>query len=342
LSGPVFQMLSGFSHAFLFGWMGSEWAIRAAYTLPRLLLAAAGGPCGASLTRVPSDLSPALRELAVTVPAALPLLDRWADEELPFLVSSSMWSSWASQKFWSQAVDEALAAAFDAEASVRLVQLRRLQAGAHAGTWLTSLPNPLDEDSTLSAPEWQALLRFRLGIPLAGPCRCSGCGEVADRFGDHALSCSRCGLYARHNRVRDALALEAVLAGEQVRLEKGPPSSSLRPGDVLCLDFSDSVLAVDTTVVHPLHPSARAAEDTPGAAAARAEERKVSAEAPVCRAAGWLFEAAGVETTGSWGPSAQRFVRKLIRKQSMRSGECPPQRWRFGGGCRSLQPKPWR
>ena len=73
--------------------------------------------------------------------------------------------------------------------------------------------------------------------------------------------------------------------------------------------------------LHPLHPSAVLAEDTGSAAAAREAEKRVTNAAKACEDQSWRFTPACTECTGAWGPGAQKCVRALVRRQSMRSGE---------------------
>ena len=78
---------------------------------------------------------------------------------------------------------------------------------------------------------------------------------------------------------------------------------------------------VDVSVVHPLHPSSSLAEVTPGTAAAQRELAKHTSEAAkVCSKHKWRLTAVAVETTGCWGPEAQKCIRGLARKHSMRLG----------------------
>ena len=251
-----------------------------------------------------------------------PLMAVWSAGSVKDIVADSGMEVWSSQKAWSMAVDAAAVVAFDGEASTRMTQLRRLQAGAHAGAWITNFPLEKEGCPTFTAAEWQALLRFRCGVPFQARCRCGGCAAALDSFGDHALSCCSCGLYARHNRLRDALAAEFLTAGQPLQVEAQLPGSSLRPADILVLEPGDlAPVAVDVAVVHPLHPSALSAEDTPGTAAASREAEKRATSAKACEAQGWRFAPVCAECTGGWGPGAQKCVRALIRRQSMRSGE---------------------
>ena len=151
---------------------------------------------------------------------------------------------------------------------------------------------------------------------------CGGCASPLDPFGDHALACAACGMYARHNRLRDALAEEFRSAGQSVQLEVQLPGGSPRPADLLLLQPDEPTpAAVDVSVVHPLHLSSPSAEDTPGSFAAAREVDKQSSSAADCSRVGWRFSPVCAETTGAWGPGAQRCVRGLVKRRSMRTGE---------------------
>ena len=85
-------------------------------------------------------------------------------------------------------------------------RLRKFCAGANGGAWATNLPLEHDGCTAFTSDEWQALCRFRTGLPLCSGTTCGGCGSPQDAFGVHALACPTCGTYARQNGLRDALA----------------------------------------------------------------------------------------------------------------------------------------
>ena len=231
-----------------------------------------------------------------------------------------MFDTWRDQKVWSDAADQVRALRFDREASSRLAALRLLQSGPHAGSWLTALPGA-GGSTAFSAAAFQVLLRFRCGIPFPARALCGGCSTVLDAYGDHALCCTCCGLYNRHNILRDTLADEFRLAGYQVTTEEPLPGAGERPADVFLAVAADGLPdATDVSVGHPLQLSLPLAEVAPGALAERLERAKSAASVEACRRAGWHFTQACAETTGAWGPSARALVRKLARRQSMRCG----------------------
>ena len=285
-------------------------------------ISSASGSTGIELSTLPPDLlEPILALRAIVLGMAETLSSLWSSSSFEGLLADRGIEAWGNQKVWSFAMDQVAAARFDAEACSRMMRLRRLHAGAHADAWVASLLLEKDGCASFSSAEWQALLRLRCGVLFQGDSKCGGCSSTSDRFGDHALSCSACGLYARHNRLRDALAQEYISAGQLVQLEVQLPGGSSRPADILVAGSGDATpVAVDVSVVHPLHLSALSAEDTPGSLATARETEKVAASKVACDLAGWRFAAVCAETSGAWGPGAVKVIRALARKQSMRSG----------------------
>ena len=123
-----------------------------------------------------------------------------------------------------------------------------------AGAWLFALPD--SAESHIPSPLFKVSILRRLRMPIwAQDTNCSLCGQVMDKWGDHALVCS-CGgdRVVRHNMVRDVVHSAANLqAGLGAILEKpglliprdpldcdrppdpdppDPSSSSRRPADV--------------------------------------------------------------------------------------------------------------
>ena len=126
-----------------------------------------------------------------------------------------------------------------------------------------------------------------------------------------------CNIHEAH--LRDNLAAELTAAGVGVRTEVQLPGSGSRPADIA--DPANATpTAIDVSVVHPLQLSASSAEDTPGAFAAAREQAKRSSSTADCAAAGWAFMPVCAETTGAWGPQAQKHIRKIIFRHSMRAG----------------------
>ena len=176
-----------------------------------------------------------------------------------------------------------------------------------------------------SPPEFQCLLRWRLGIPFASPSRfCNGCGSLQDPLGDHALSCHALGLYTRHNFLRDELVSQLHKVGLNA-YPNGyfPGNPGDHPADILVADAFDAgqPVALDISIVHPLMPSRVITTIAPGDTAARREAEKVARYGACCRNVGWGFMPVVCETTGAWGKQAQGFISKLAHFGSMHCGD---------------------
>ena len=97
-----------------------------------------------------------------------------------------------------------------------------------AGFWLTA--NPSCVDSHVSSPLFCVALQRRLRMPSWDrDTACSMCGEVLDRWGDHALGCC-CGgdRVLRHNAIRDVVC-SAVAEFTTVSPELEKPGLLLLP-----------------------------------------------------------------------------------------------------------------
>jgi hypothetical protein len=83
---------------------------------------------------------------------------------------------------------------------------------------------------------------------------------------------------------------------------------------------------LDVTISHSLRMSSTiAARENVTFSADMAEKHKNQLYGPACHVAGWIFRPLAFETTGGIGPLATRFLRKLTRSLSMRSGKSPPE-----------------
>ena len=164
---------------------------------------------------------------------------------------------------------------------------------------------------------------MKLALPLAEdevvPCR--GCGAPVDAFGDHALGCSKLGVYARHNIVRNAFAELLRDFGHNVSLENQLPNSRDRPADVLLSSFGDSPVALDASVVHVLHSDISSAARDGSRPVVHREKAKQRLYADRCRQAGWAFVPCVATTLGRWGGAARGFVNQVIKDRALLTGE---------------------
>ena len=94
-----------------------------------------------------------------------------------------------------------------------------LQAVPGAGAWFTA--PPVDDGREIDAPLFQVALKRRLRVPVYDKDDfCPRCGQVKDKWGDHALVCPCHGERTiRHNCVRDIL-YESQEAGLRPEREK--------------------------------------------------------------------------------------------------------------------------
>jgi hypothetical protein len=280
---------------------------------------------GVAILAPPAAMRAAVCNLATKSPGlGRPLLEAWDRGNLGVIKLHPLYAKWCSQECWMEEFWEKRAAKFDAEATDRLSNLRRLQEAPNAGLWMLSTPEK-DQGSNFSPIEWQALLCFRTGVPLRSTSgHCARCGAALDVHGDHALACTASGLYRRHNRVRDAIFELSRTAGWAPESEVMLPGCMSRPADVLLRAAETSPVALDVTVSHPLRLSSSiAVRGNVTSSAEAAERQKLQLYGASCQAAGWLFRPMGFETTGGIGPHGARFVRKLTRTLSMRSGVPP-------------------
>ena len=95
-----------------------------------------------------------------------------------------------------------------------------------AGAFLTA--PPVDDGREIDAPLFQVVLKRRLRAPVfEAEFPCPMCGEIMDRWGDHALTCSCNGdRTVRHNAIRNVCYEEAVEASLRPEREK----ANLLPG----------------------------------------------------------------------------------------------------------------
>ena len=89
-----------------------------------------------------------------------------------------------------------------------------------AATWLTAMP--IQDGREIDAPLFKVALKRRLRVPVfAGDGFCPCCGQILDRWGDHALTCACSGdRTVRHNAIRNSTYEDATYAGLRPVREK--------------------------------------------------------------------------------------------------------------------------
>jgi len=288
--------------------------------------------------------SEALQRVSPWCPDLAKDLSRIVDSSSPTLtldvLRHPLFASWCSQSCWGLEQRLTLVKNFESLADARTAALRTLHSGPFSNDWLHSPPASSSHFlASLSSAERHDVLRYRVGLPVMKAGFCEGCLGRRDAFGDHAMACASCGIYARHNVLRDALAGELRKAGFTVTIEEQVPHTeppdrppvpnpqpslrSLRPADILVSSFrAGKPMAIDTTVVHPLRISSDASAHgvSVGSSACQAESRKVDKYLSACNHAGWLFMPFGVESTGGWGSKARRLIQVIASAQASRSG----------------------
>ena len=215
-------------------------------------------------------------------------------------------------------------------------------------------------DSHVSSPLFRVALQRRLRMPLWDrDTACNMCGEVLDRWGDHALACC-CGEF-RHNAIRDVVcSAVAEFTTVSPELEKPglppfdvdpssasspPPAASRRPADVWvprgvsgfaeAWDFSVSSLLRSShlssaspsvaDVFHEVETRKRAFQDTASLVAER----------------GATFCPLVLEACGSGWSQALRSVVAWIASESWPAAQPPDPPWTLVSGLHSASAAPF-
>ncbi|XP_075975622.1 uncharacterized protein LOC142976226 [Anticarsia gemmatalis] len=184
-----------------------------------------------------------------------------------------------------------------------------------SGLWLQALPSS-NVGIMLDDATFRLAACLRVGAPCVSPHRCH-CGVLVDNLGHHGLSCSRsAGRISRHCSLNDIIRRALVTAGVPAVLEpnglarddgKRPDGMSLLPWKM------GRPLVWDATCVDTLAPSHLPSTSIcSGAAAAAAESLKRRKYANLI--GDCIFEPFGVETMGSWGPSAKKIFFDISRR----------------------------
>jgi len=144
------------------------------------LAAACGSDCPATMA-IPDGLEMAVTQLVSDAPQlGTPLLAALRSNGLPAIRGHALLPSWTDQSTLAAELFKLLAATFDAGSDERLRGLRQEQLSAGAGLWPTAAP----EACQFATAEWQALLCFRIGVPVFAPAAIfSGCHGPLDPFG---------------------------------------------------------------------------------------------------------------------------------------------------------------
>ena len=205
-----------------------------------------------------------------------------------------------------------------------------------AGVWLTA--PPVEDRREIDAPLFQICVKRRLRVPIFeedGLCVC--CGQVMDKWADHALVCP-CGgdRTVRHNALRNVVHEEASNAGLRPEREKAgllPPRPAAegvddsstrngrRPADVwLPRGPSGAGEALDFAVTSGLRSDTfRTVAGAPTAVFQRYEDSKRThaGTSEACRAAGFCFTPMVMEAhSGGWSPTARAVLDWMVQQLS--------------------------
>jgi hypothetical protein len=185
-----------------------------------------------------------------------------------------------------------------------------------ASSWLAPLPGS-DDPLWLPSSAFITLVRFRLGLPVAATdSHCVMCGETADSYGYHSITCAS-GRYGLHNTVRDSIFAMASAATWAPSLEPHiMPEKWGTRADILArigpnMNQAD-VYAIDVAVIAP-HTKVwlRSAIDHPGGAASRYEDEKVRKYGSRRDHPGVSVIGCVADMFGAWGEQAVALITKL-------------------------------
>ena len=235
-----------------------------------------------------------------------------------------------SQRALSRRVDEWTKTRLLSSGLTNAAERARMQAAgaAHAGAWLTALPSP-SLGQRMTHPEFSTAAKVRLGLELlTADTWCPLCDEILDTRASHAMACMSGGDAVRlHNELRDAVFVKCMAAGIQGHREQAellPDDPRRRPGDIYIPQWPGGQgIAMDFAVTSPLQVAlVHAAAERPLAAARAYEERKFADRqtAQRCLNHGVRLVPMVAESTGGWGPEAQKAFKVIARSISSATG----------------------
>jgi hypothetical protein len=199
----------------------------------------------------------------------------------------------------------------------------RSASGAPSGAFLLTLPGPT---TTLGDDTFTVAGRHRLGVGVRSatrppPCFCgAGCAATPD----HAMICKSIAKMTqlRHDIVASAVRrviCRATLPSSAEPLYRNLRSQARsgeaegqRRGDILVVMPSGSITIVDVVITHsPADSYVKAASQTTGAAAQKAEDRKKAEFRKFGDAGQYDFVGFGLESHGRLGKGAVNFLKQV-------------------------------
>ena len=225
-----------------------------------------------------------------------------------------------TQKFLSSKMDCQFKKLFDTSTPIGRACLLSISS-PHASAWLSVTPSP-SMGLHLELSEFQVVMKWWLGIPVAQGQSCSQCNAALDAYGHHALCCKLGGdVVSHHNRLRDIFNDFCHTACLASQLQMGGWSRDrIHPAYVLVPNWVlGKPAAFDLSVTST--PNAQICQEacaTPGSAALAALIRKHQVNDERCRDLGWACFPFVVETYGCWGTEAIQALSRLATHLSTR------------------------
>ena len=129
-------------------------------------------------------------------------------------------SSPSSQKAWDSILSKQRQLGLLSHTTDCHNRSRLLAAAApHSGEWLNALPSA-SLGLKLTNEQVRIAVALRLGLHIAEPHKCDGCGAEVDHYATHGLSCRKSrGRYSRHQSVNDLIKRALVSANIPSTLE---------------------------------------------------------------------------------------------------------------------------
>jgi len=184
----------------------------------------------------------------------------------------------------------------------------------HTGLWITTTPS--HKFYRVGDGHFRAAARIRLGLPPHDDIRyCGSCPSVSlHQQPQHFLSCR--GLLGmnsvRHNRIRDTLMHTAASLQIAARNEPIIDYTDDARGDAIFY-FRAKHTMIDVSVVNPLGLSyLDTTTRVEKGAAKKMEKVKTQKYADRVHATGALFFPFVMESTGTFGPQAEKFIEKFV------------------------------
>lgn len=227
----------------------------------------------------------------------------------------------------------------------RLTRARHLSVCTTESSMPLNMFLPSNTETRLAPTIWNTMVDLRLGAQLfQGRDFCQFClhddkpqneWHILDKYGYHAATCSYGpGSTRRHNSLRDRICTLLRRPPLGLCISREYTISTQNPGnipqhlrlDILVEDsiFGDRPIGLDLTIVSPHNKKYTvAAATSPGGAADRAEQYKISKYRSACSENNIDFFPIGFDIYGAPGRQAQHFFSMLSQLAAERTGSSP-------------------